>query len=86
MVDMVYSNQPGFVKIPALVMGPERILELVLDIEQPDADRGGDKRDRQLNKQDWTKADQPDHGRDQNCNCNIRGLGWYAPLQAIGEC
>jgi hypothetical protein len=28
--------QRRLVKIPALVMGPERILELVLDVEQPD--------------------------------------------------
>jgi len=43
--------QPGFVKIPTLVMGPEQILELGLDVEQPDSDRGGEKRDRQLHEQ-----------------------------------
>jgi hypothetical protein len=32
-VIMRTAVQPGFVKIPALIMGPERILELVLDIE-----------------------------------------------------
>src|SRR6478609_2620428 len=30
--------QSGLMKAPAFVMGPERILELVLDIEQPHTD------------------------------------------------
>jgi hypothetical protein len=51
-VIMRTAMQPGFVKIPALVMSLERMLELVLDIEQPDADRGGEKRDRQLHEQE----------------------------------
>jgi hypothetical protein len=33
-------------------VSPECIFELVLDIEQPDPDRGGEKRDRHLNKQE----------------------------------
>ena len=45
-VIMRAASQRGFVKFPALLMGPECILKLVLDIEQPDTDRGGKKRDR----------------------------------------
>ena len=40
------AMQSGFVEIPALIMGPERVFKLMLDIEQPDTDRGGEKRDR----------------------------------------
>jgi hypothetical protein len=40
--------QRRLVKIPALVTGPQRVLELVLDVEQPDANRTCKKRDRQL--------------------------------------
>src|SRR4029078_4692108 len=70
-VIMRTAVQPGFVKIPAFITSPERILELVLDIEQPDADRGGEKRDPKLHTQEWTNADQPDHGCDQNCDCCV---------------
>ena len=40
--------QRRLVKIPALVTGPEGILELVLNVEQPDANRTCEKRDRRL--------------------------------------
>ena len=66
------AMQPSFLKIPAIVVDPECILKLVLDIEQPDTNRGSEKRDRQLHKQEWADADQPDHGRYQDCDCNIR--------------
>jgi len=45
-VIMGAAVQRRLVKIPALVMGPEGVLELVLDVEQPDANRTCEKRDR----------------------------------------
>ena len=44
-------------------MGPGRVLELVLDIEQPDADRGREQHDRQMDEQEGPDADQPDRAR-----------------------
>src|ERR1700733_974539 len=64
--------QRSNVKIPALVTGPESIFELVLDVEQPNANRTCEKRDRQLHKQEWTQADQPDHCSGENCDCEVR--------------
>ena len=40
------SSQRSFVKTPSLVMGAGGVLELVLDIEQPDADRRRQNSDR----------------------------------------
>jgi hypothetical protein len=37
-----------------MFMGPESVLELVLDVKQPNANRTCEKRDRQLHKQEWT--------------------------------
>jgi hypothetical protein len=54
------AMQRSFVKIPGLVMGPGGVLELVLDIEQPDADRRRQNRDRQVHQQEWRTADQTD--------------------------
>ncbi len=53
-VIMGAAVQGRLVKTPALVTGPEGVLELVLDVEQPDANRTCEKRDRQLHKQKWT--------------------------------
>jgi hypothetical protein len=44
------AMQRSFVKTPGLVMGPGGILELVLDIEQPNTDRGRQRRDRQMHQ------------------------------------
>jgi len=44
------AMQRSFVKTPGLVMGPGGVLELVLDIEQPNTDRGRQRRDRQMHQ------------------------------------
>src|SRR4051812_34767545 len=62
-VIMRAAVQPGVVTIPTLVTSPKGVLELMLDIEQPDANRSGKKRDRQLHQQEWTGTEQPDHAR-----------------------
>ena len=64
--------QRSIVKILALIIGPEGVLELVLDVEQPDANRSCQDRDRQGHKQERTNADQIDHRGDQNRDCNVR--------------
>jgi len=64
--------QRSFVKTPGLVMGPRGVPELVLDIEQPDTDRRRQNRDRQVNKQEWRKADQSDHRGDKNRDGDVR--------------
>jgi hypothetical protein len=45
------AMQRGFVKTPGLIEEPGRVLELVLDIEQPDADRCSQNHDRQMHQQ-----------------------------------
>src|ERR1700751_203467 len=66
------SMQRSFVKTPGLVMGPGSALELMLDIEQPDADRRCQNRDRQMHQQEWPKANQANHYGDQNRDRSIR--------------
>jgi hypothetical protein len=59
-------------QVPRSVAGPNGVLELVLDIEQPNADRGREQHDRQMHEQEGTDADQPYHRRD---DCRDRGIG-----------
>jgi len=60
------------VKTPGLVTGPGSVLELVLNIEQPDADRRRQNGDRQVHQQEWPDADQADHAGDQYRNGGVR--------------
>ena len=46
------AMQRGFVKTPGLIEGPRRVLELVLDIEQPYACRATEYRNRQMHEQE----------------------------------
>ena len=64
--------QRSFVKAPGLVMGPGGVLELVLDIEQPDADRRRQNRDWQVHQQERPEAYQPDHRGDKNRDGSVR--------------
>ena len=66
------AMQRGFVKTPGLITGPGRVLELVLDIEQPHADRRRQNHDRQMHQQEGPDADQPDHRGDENRDGSIR--------------
>lgn len=52
----------GLVQLPVLRLVPMRRLELVLDIEQPHADRGGDERGGQEHEEKRVEADKPDDG------------------------
>ena len=63
--------QRGLVKVPRFIVRPKRVLELVLDIEQPDAERGADQHDRQMHQEEWTKADRPN--RDSRDEAKWRG-------------
>src|SRR5262245_47762222 len=60
---------------PGMIRGPERILELVLDVKQPDANRGGHKRDRQVDEEEWTNANEPHHHSHQNRYRDVRHHG-----------
>ena len=66
------SMQRSFVKTPGLVMGPGGALELMLDIEQSDADRRCQNRDRQMHQQERPKANQANHHGDKNRDGSIR--------------
>ena len=49
---------------PIPVIRPDGMLELVLHVEQPHADRSGDQRDRQMQQQERPHADPPHHAAD----------------------
>src|SRR5580700_10306297 len=50
--------QSRFVQIPGSLMGPSCVLELVLDIKQPDPDRGGEQRYWKMHEQERADAHQ----------------------------
>ena len=75
--------QRSLVKAPSLIMGPGGVLELVLDIEQPHTDRRRQDRNRQVHKQEWPKADQPDHRGDQDRDGGVRAHCTYPGLPAV---
>ena len=62
------AMQCGVLGIPFAVARPDRVLELVLHVEQPDADRCGHQQRGQVHQQESLDADQPDqpagHQRD----------------------
>ena len=66
-------------------MRPERILELVLDIEQPDADRGREQHDRHMHEQERTDADQPHHRGDESRDGDIGRHGAEPGLPAAAH-
>jgi hypothetical protein len=58
--------------VPSLIASPKRVLELVLNIEQPDPERSADHRDRQMHEQEWTYAHGPDRDSRYQQNGEIR--------------
>jgi len=66
------AMQRGLVKTPGLFTGPGRVLELMLNIEQPDTDRRRQNHDRQVHQQEWPDSDQPDHRGYQNRDGGVR--------------
>lgn len=70
----------SLVKTPILVMGPGGAFELVWKKEQPHIDRRRQSRDRKMYKEEWPKADQLDHGGNQNRDGGSQGI---QPLRII---
>ena len=64
--------QRRLVHVPFLVRVPDCLLELMLDIEQPDADRGGQQRHGEMQKQERSDAEQPDRAGRENCDRRVR--------------
>src|SRR5258708_35354848 len=58
-------------QVPCSVAAPYGVLELVLDIEQPDTNRGREHYDWQMHQQERTDADQPYHGGDDSRDASI---------------
>src|SRR6266446_6170432 len=58
-------------QIPCSVADPYGVLELVLDIEQPDTDRGREHHDWQMHEQERTDADQPYHEGNDSRDASI---------------
>src|SRR6516165_10363571 len=54
------------VQVPGPILGPERALELMLDVEQPDPDGSSKKRNWEVHQQEWPNADEPYHDGDQS--------------------
>ena len=62
-------------QIPRLVVGPQGILKLVLNIEQPDPGRGRQQHDWQMHKQERTDADEPYHRGDKSRDGDVCRAG-----------
>ena len=58
----------GFVQLPVRFFCPVGIFELVLHVEQPDADRRRDHRSRQIDQQKRHEPAQPDDQPNQDGN------------------
>ena len=61
-VEVRAAVQPAGMELPARVALPVGVLELVLDVEQPDAHGRGEPGDRQLDQEQVARADQPGEG------------------------
>src|SRR5665648_1015052 len=59
-------------RLPRSYVLPEVVFKLVLDIEQPDADRSSEKCHRKMHKQERANADQPNHQRGESSDRDIR--------------
>src|SRR5580704_12319477 len=55
-------------EVPVWIFGPHRMLELVLDIEQPHPDCSADDGNRQMYKQERPNADPPHHAGNDKCD------------------
>jgi len=62
------------VEAPAVVPGPERLSELMLHVEEPDADRSGEDHDGRMHHQKCLHADQPHEPRRDRDDRGIGGL------------
>src|SRR6476646_6302608 len=62
-------------QVPAVVVLPRRVLELMLHVKQPYPSRGGEERDREMHEQERLDADKPrehsddDGDREIGCHC-----------------
>ena len=77
--------QRGLVQIPVLVVGPHGVLELVLDVEQPHADRGRQQHDRQMHQQERSDADQPHQRGDDDRDRQVGAHGAEPRLPAAAH-
>jgi hypothetical protein len=60
------------VNVPRSGVNPERVLELALDIEQPDASRDGNSYDGHLDNKERLQVNKRDHCLDHGRNSEIR--------------
>src|SRR6266511_6388173 len=70
------------VQVPGPILGPERALELMLDVEQPDPDGSSKKRNWEVHQQEWPNADEPYHDGDQSRDRSVRRHGAEPGLAA----
>ena len=73
----------GIVRFPSMILSPDRIFELMLDVEQPNADRRGKKGDRKLHEQERSGTKKVDHDAGHQGYCGIRSQG-ADPKSPIG--
>ncbi len=63
------------VRFPCVILSPEGIFELMLDVEQPNADLRGKKGDRKLHEQEGTSTKKIDHDAGHESYCCICSHG-----------
>ena len=69
------AKERSIVRVPGMILSPNRIFELMLDVEQPNADRRSKKGDRKLHDQEGAEAKKVNHDAGDQCYCGIHSHG-----------
>src|SRR5258708_10213693 len=70
------------VRVPGPILGPERALELMLDVEQRGCEGRSKKRNWEVDQQEWPNADEQYHDGDQSRDRSVRRHGAEPGLAA----
>src|ERR1700722_5866448 len=76
------SIESCFMKVPLAVMSPKRVLELMLDIKEPDGDRGAHDHHGSLHEKEGADSHKPDKQRDDAGDCRVGPHCAYPGLPA----
>ena len=69
------AKERSVVRFPSMILSPDRIFELMLHVEQPNADRRSKKGDRKLYDQEGADAKKVDHDAGDESDGGIRSHG-----------
>ena len=69
------AKERSVVQVPSMVLSPNRIFKLMLDVEQPNADRRSKKGDRKVHDQEGADAKKVNHDAAHKSDGGIRSHG-----------